>query len=87
MPERVVETNEIPYSIIGQHDQLPDLLTPTSLRSAVSPALLLNKALKGCRSADTEYISNDASLPGNIEIAVGSNVGLTISAGSSIALL
>lgn len=48
---------------------------------------LLRKGTSGLQAADTEYAPDDASLPGSLDVALDSNVGLTIPGGSRIALL
>lgn len=48
---------------------------------------LLRKGTSGLQAADTEYAPDDASLPGSLDVALDSNVGLTIPDGSRIALL
>jgi len=48
---------------------------------------LVQKGTSGLQAADTEYASGGASLPGSLEIALGTGVALTLPAGSRIALL
>ncbi|MEQ1844080.1 MAG: insecticidal toxin protein [Nitrospira sp.] len=86
-PSRVVETKESKYFIIQergvsyrfylhQHPYVQQLVQR-----------LLRKGTSGLQAADTEYAPDDASLPGSVDIALDSNVGLTIPGGSRIALL
>jgi hypothetical protein len=86
-PIRIINTKETKYIIIRernvsyriylhQHPYVQQLIQE-----------LLRKGIKGLQAADTEYKPNGTSLPGSIEIAVGSGVGLTVPGGSVIALL
>lgn len=48
---------------------------------------LINKGSSGLQAADTEYAPDNGSLPGSIEIAMNSDVDLTIPSGSRISIL
>src|SRR5215203_3741438 len=87
MAERVAETKKIQYPIIQQRDISYRIYLHQHPYVQSLVQRLLSKGTSGLQAADTEYTSNDASLPGSIEIDLGKNAGLTIPAGSSIALL
>ena len=84
---RVVETKETKYFIIQEREVSYRFYLHQ--HPYVQPLVqrLLRKGTSGLQAADTEYAPNGASLPGSLEIALGSNVGLTIPGGSRIALL
>lgn len=48
---------------------------------------LLRKGTSGLQAADTDYAPDNASLPGSVQVAVGKDANLTITASSRIALI
>ena len=86
-PARVVETKETKYFIIQERELSYRFYLHQ--HPYVQPLVqrLLRKGTNGLQAADTEYVSNDASLPGSIEIALSSNTNLTVPTGSRVALL
>jgi hypothetical protein len=86
-PSRVVETKETKYFIIQEREVSYRFYLHQHPYVQQLVQRLLRKATSGLQAADTEYAPNDASLPGSIEIALGSNTNLTIPGGSRIALL
>jgi len=47
---------------------------------------LLRKGTSGLQAADTDYAPDNASLPGSVQVAIGKDANVTITAGSRIAL-
>lgn len=86
-PSRVVETKETKYFIIQEREVSYRFYLHQHPYVQELVQRLLRKGTSGLQAADTEYASDDASLPGSLDVALNSNVGLTIPGGSRIALL
>lgn len=86
-PSRVVETKETKYFIIQEREVSYRFYLHQHPYVQQLVQRLLRKGTPGLQAADTQYAPDDASLPGSLDIALDSNVGLTIPGGSRIALL
>lgn len=86
-PSRVVETKETKYLIIQERDVSYRFYLHQHPYVQQLVQRLLRKGVSGLQAADTEYAPNAASLPGSVEIALGSNTNLTVPGDSRIALL
>lgn len=84
---RAVETKETKYFIIQEREVSYRFYLHQHPYVQQLVQRLLRKGTSGLQAADTEYAPNAASLPGSIEIALGSNTNLTIPNGSRIAFL
>ena len=86
-PTRIVETKETKYFIIQEREVSYRFYLHQHPYVQQLVQRLLRKGTSGLQAADTEYAPDDASLPGSLDVALDSNVGLTIPGGSRIALL
>jgi hypothetical protein len=86
-PSRVVVTTETKHFIIQEREVSYRFYPHFHPYVGQLVQRLLQKSTSGLQAADTEYTPDDASLPGSIEIALGSNTGLRFPSGSQIALL
>lgn len=86
-PSRVVETKETKYFIIQEREVSYRFYLHQHPYVQQLVQRLIRNGTSGLQAADTQYAPDDASLPGSIEIALGSNTNLTIPGGSRIALL
>jgi hypothetical protein len=84
---RVVETKETKYFIIQEREVSYHFYLHQHPYVQQLVQRVLRKGTSGLQAADTEYAPDGASLPGSIDVALDSNVGLTIPGGSRIALL
>jgi Tc toxin complex TcA C-terminal TcB-binding domain len=86
-PSRVVETTETKYFIIQEREVSYRFYLHQHPYVQKLVQRLLRSGTSGLQAADTQYAPDDASLPGSLDIALVSNVGLTIPGGSRMALL
>ena len=86
-PSHVVETKETKYFIIQEREVSYRFYLHQHPYVQQLVQRLLRAGTSGLQAADTQYAPDDASLPGSIDVALDSNVGLTIPGGSRIALL
>ena len=86
-PGRVTETKETKYFIIQEREVSYRFYLHQHPYVQQLVQRLLRKGTTGLQAADTEYAPDDASLPGSLEVALDSHVGLTVPGGSRIALL
>lgn len=86
-PGRTVETKETKYFVIQEREVSYRFYLHQHPYMQQLMQRLLRAGSSGLQAADTQYAPDGASLPGSLEIALASDVGLTIPAGSRIALL
>ncbi|HVQ40077.1 MAG TPA: hypothetical protein VMS31_21235 [Pyrinomonadaceae bacterium] len=86
-PKRTIETKETKYFVIQEREVSYRFYLHQHPYVQQLMQRLLRAGSSGLQAADTEYASNRASLPGSLEVALATNVGVNIPAGSRIALL